>query len=145
MLRPSAVRTPATDACNATGPGEAAGGIRMVTWYNPAHPAVSTVLTTSAATPPTMTVGAVTVAGAPLTVVPAGTVVSEAPAVLTAPTVTVGGEAAEVLSTVLTTGSAGLYQVTIRIPPATPAGPVPVQATAGGVRTPDGVMIFVGQ
>jgi hypothetical protein len=73
IITPSAVRTPATDACTATGPAGAAGGIRMVTWYNPAHPVVSTVLTTSAATPPTMTVGAVTVAGAPLTVVPAGT------------------------------------------------------------------------
>src|ERR1017187_746615 len=79
MLRPSAVRTPATDACNATGPAGADGGIRMVPWYNPAHPVVSTVLTTSAATPPTMTVGAVTTAGAPLAVVPAGTVGLVAP------------------------------------------------------------------
>jgi uncharacterized protein (TIGR03437 family) len=57
----------------------------------------------------------------------------------------VGGVAAEVVSTVLTTGCAGLYQVTIRIPPAAPAGPVAAQASVAGVRTADGVMIFVGQ
>ena len=51
----------------------------MVTWYNPALPAVRTVLTTCAATPPTVTVGAVTTAGAPLTAVPAGTAGSVAP------------------------------------------------------------------
>src|ERR1019366_1542461 len=45
----------------------------MVTWYNPALPAVRTVLITWTATPPTSTVGAVTTAGAPLTAVPAGT------------------------------------------------------------------------
>ncbi len=39
---------------------------------------------------------------------------------MTSPTVTVGGVAAEVVSTVLTTDSAGLYQVTIRIPDAAP-------------------------
>jgi uncharacterized protein (TIGR03437 family) len=76
---------------------------------------------------------------------PAGTVVSGAPVVVTAPTVMVGGVAAQVLSTVLTTGCAGLYQVTIRIPDAAPAGAVAVQATVGGVRTADGVLIFVGQ
>ena len=63
---PSAVRTPPTEACTAAGPAGAASGIRIVTWYNPAHPVVSTVLTTSAATPPTVTVGAVIVTGAPL-------------------------------------------------------------------------------
>jgi hypothetical protein len=77
--------------------------------------------------------------------VPAGTTVSGAPATMTAPTVMVGGVAAEVVSTVLTTGCAGLYQVTIRIPPAAPAGRVAVQASVGGVRTAGGVSIFVGQ
>ena len=76
---------------------------------------------------------------------PAGTVVSGAPVVVTAPTVMVGGVAAQVLSTVLTTGCAGLYQVTIRIPEAAPAGAVAVQATVGGVRTADGVLLFVGR
>jgi len=45
----------------------------MVTWYKPAESVVSTVLTTSAATPPTVTVGEIIVAGDPLTTVPAGT------------------------------------------------------------------------
>jgi hypothetical protein len=45
-------------------------------------------------------------------------------------------------TTVLTTGTVGLYQVTIRIPSATPPGPVSVQASSGGVRTVDGVLIF---
>jgi uncharacterized protein (TIGR03437 family) len=76
---------------------------------------------------------------------PAGTAVNGAPVVVTAPTVMVGGVAAQVVSTVLTTGCAGLYQVTIRIPPAAPAGAVAVQASVGGLRTPDGAMIFVGQ
>src|ERR1035441_7295946 len=79
MLTPSAVRTPPTDACTATGPAGAAGGIRMVTWYNPAHPPAGPVPPPPAATPPTMTVGAVATAGAPLTVVPAGTVGLVAP------------------------------------------------------------------
>ena len=46
----------------------------MVTWYNPAESVVSTVLTTSAATPPTVTVGEIVLSqGDPLTTVPAGT------------------------------------------------------------------------
>jgi uncharacterized protein (TIGR03437 family) len=57
----------------------------------------------------------------------------------------VGGVAAQVVSTVLTAGSAGLYQVTVQIPPAAPPGPVAVQASVGGVRTVDGVMLFIGR
>lgn len=76
---------------------------------------------------------------------PAGVVVSGAPAAATAPTVTVGGAAAQVLDTVLTAGSAGLYQLTIQIPEAAPAGAAALQASVGGVRTVDGVTIFVGQ
>jgi uncharacterized protein (TIGR03437 family) len=75
--------------------------------------------------------------------VPAGTAVSGAPVAVTAPTVMVGGVAAEVVSAVLTAGSAGLYQVTIRIPPSIPAGPAAVQASVGGVRTADGVTLFI--
>jgi uncharacterized protein (TIGR03437 family) len=76
--------------------------------------------------------------------VPAGTAVSGAPEAVTAPTVMVGGVAAEVVSTVLTTGNAGLYQVTIRIPPSMPAGPAAVQASVGGVRTAGGTTLFIG-
>jgi uncharacterized protein (TIGR03437 family) len=76
--------------------------------------------------------------------VSAGTVVSGAPRTVATPTVTVGGVAAEVVSTVLTTGSAGLYQVTIRIPDSAPAGAIAVQASAGGAPAA-GVMIFVAR
>ena len=75
--------------------------------------------------------------------VAAGTTVSGAPAVAATPTVTVGGTPAQVISAVLTTGSAGLYQVTIQLPSSVPAGAVAVQASAGGVQTPAGVTIFV--
>ena len=75
--------------------------------------------------------------------VPAGTTVSGAPQAVTAPTVMLGGIPAEVVSTVLTNGNAGLYQVTIRIPPSVPAGPAAVQASVGGVRTADGVTLFI--
>jgi len=75
--------------------------------------------------------------------VPAGMAVSGAPGAVTAPTVMVGGVAAEVVSTVLTTGNAGLYQVTIRIPPSIPAGPAAVQASVGGVRTAGGTTLFI--
>ena len=57
----------------------------------------------------------------------------------------VGGVAAEVVSTVLTTGCAGLYQVTIRIPLAAPAGSLAVQASVAGVRTADRVNVFVAR
>jgi uncharacterized protein (TIGR03437 family) len=74
--------------------------------------------------------------------VPAGTAVSGAPAVVTAPTVKVGGVAVQVISTVLTAGSAGLYQVTIQLPATVPSGAVTVQASTGGVPTQAGVLLF---
>ena len=61
-----------------------------------------------------------------------------------APTVTVGGMAVPVISAVLTTGTAGLYQITIQLPANVPTGTVAVQASVGGVQTPAGVTIFVG-
>jgi uncharacterized protein (TIGR03437 family) len=76
--------------------------------------------------------------------VPAGTVVRGTPATTISPRVTVGGVPAEVVSTLLTTDSAGLYQVTLRIPESAPAGPVALQASIGGVPAP-GVMIFVAR
>jgi uncharacterized protein (TIGR03437 family) len=75
----------------------------------------------------------------------AGTVVSGAPAAVIAPTVTVGGVDVPVLGTVLTPGTAGLYQVTIQLPANVPTGAVAVQASAGGVQTQAGVTIFVGK
>jgi len=74
-----------------------------------------------------------------------GTLVTGTPVVVTTPTVTVGGVAAQVVNALLTPGAAGLYQVTIQIPAAAPAGAVAVKASAGGAQTPNGVTIFVGQ
>jgi uncharacterized protein (TIGR03437 family) len=83
--------------------------------------------------------------GATNPAVAAGALVTGAPVAVTTPTVSVGGAAATVISAVLTPGTAGLYQVTIQIPQAAPAGAVAVQASVGGVTTANGVMIFVGQ
>jgi uncharacterized protein (TIGR03437 family) len=73
-----------------------------------------------------------------------GTVTIGAPALVATPTVTVGGMAVPVLSAVLTTGCAGLYQITIQLPATVPTGALAIQASAGGVQTPAGVTIFVG-
>ena len=77
--------------------------------------------------------------------VPAGTTVSGAPAVVKAPSVTVGGMPAQVISTVLSNGSAGLYQVTIQLPATVPAGALAVQASVGGVQTQAGALLFVSK
>lgn len=74
---------------------------------------------------------------------PAGLTVSRAPAAASTPVVTVGGVPAEVLNTVLTTGTAGLYQITIRIPPTAPAGKVVVQASVGGAASDAGTLLFI--
>jgi uncharacterized protein (TIGR03437 family) len=74
----------------------------------------------------------------------AGTVVSNAPATSTLPIVTVGGMQVPVVSSVLTTGTAGLYQITIQLPANVLTGTPAVQASIGGVQTQSGVTIFVG-
>ena len=83
--------------------------------------------------------------GATNPAVDAGTTVSVAPAVVTAPTVTVGGVAAVVMDTVLTAGSAGLYQVTIQVPATVASGAVAVQASAGSLQTQGGVLLYVSR
>ena len=75
----------------------------------------------------------------------AGTAVSGAPLVVTAPTVTIGGVQAPVIGTLLTAGSAGLYQVTIQVPAGVPAGAVAVQASAGGVATQASALLLVSK
>jgi uncharacterized protein (TIGR03437 family) len=75
---------------------------------------------------------------------PAGVAVSGAPSTATLPVVTVGGTQAQVISSVLTTGTAGLYQITIQLPGNLPAGAVPIQASIGGVQT-QAASLFVGQ
>ena len=74
----------------------------------------------------------------------AGTIVSGAPAMSTPPVVTVGGVQVPVVSSVLTTGTVGLYQITIQLPATVPTGAVAVQASIAGVPTQSGVTLFVG-
>jgi uncharacterized protein (TIGR03437 family) len=76
---------------------------------------------------------------------PAGVVVSGVSAVTPLPAVSVGGVSVPVGGAVLTPGSAGLYQVTIQLPASVPTGSVALQASVGGVPSPAGVTIFVGQ
>jgi uncharacterized protein (TIGR03437 family) len=74
----------------------------------------------------------------------AGTIVAGAPVTSTPPTVTVGDRQVTVVSSVLTTGSAGLYQITIQLPANVPTGTPAVQASIDGVSTQAGVTLFVG-
>ena len=61
-------------------------------------------------------------------------VVSPADALLAAtPTITVGSQTADYLGGALAPGSAGLYQIAIRIPYGSPAGLVPLNAEIGGI------------
>lgn len=75
--------------------------------------------------------------------VAAGTTVTGAPATLALPQVTVGGVAAKVISSILSAGSAGLYQITIQLPANTPAGSVAVTASIDGVRSQNSALLFV--
>lgn len=76
---------------------------------------------------------------------PAGMTVTGAPATVVVPAVVVGGVPATVVSNILSAGSVGLYQLTIRIPQGVTPGAVTVSALSGGERTAEGVLIFVGQ
>jgi uncharacterized protein (TIGR03437 family) len=75
---------------------------------------------------------------------PAGAEVVGAPAAAT-PTVTVGGMSVPVVSSVLTTGGAGLYQVTIQLPANAPTGAVAIQASVGSGQTQCGATIYIGK
>jgi len=75
--------------------------------------------------------------------VPGGVTVTGAPTLTTVPTVRIGGAAAEYLGGALSPGSAGLYQIAVRVPAGTPAGDIPVVVDAGGVSSPDGVFLTV--
>jgi uncharacterized protein (TIGR03437 family) len=71
--------------------------------------------------------------------------VSGAPVVIPTPTVTVGGMSVPVISAVMTSGSAGLYQITIQLPANVPTGSVLLQASVGNSQTPDSVMLDIGK
>jgi uncharacterized protein (TIGR03437 family) len=76
---------------------------------------------------------------------PAGVEVSGAPATASAPTVTVGGMPARVISSLLTTGAAGLYQITIQLPVSVPTGTVAVQGSIGGAQTQTAMLVIASQ
>jgi uncharacterized protein (TIGR03437 family) len=48
-----------------------------------------------------------------------------------------------VISAVLTTGTAGLYQITVQLPAGLPSGALEVRAAVGGVKSPSGVTLVV--
>jgi uncharacterized protein (TIGR03437 family) len=75
---------------------------------------------------------------------PAGTIVTGAPVTSTLPVVTIGGVQVPVISSVLTTGTVGLYQITIQLPASVPTGTPAVQASIGAVQTQSGITLFVG-
>jgi uncharacterized protein (TIGR03437 family) len=74
---------------------------------------------------------------------PAGVVVTGAPAVGKLATVTVGGTPVTVVNTVLSPGSAGLYQVVIQLPTTLASGVLPIQASVSGANSPSGISIYV--
>lgn len=73
----------------------------------------------------------------------AGIEVTGAPAAASTPVITVGGTPVQVLATVLTPGTAGLYQIAIQLPGSLPSGPQVLQASTGGVQSPSNVLLFI--
>ena len=63
--------------------------------------------------------------------------------ITTTPTVTVGGLPATFVSGVLAPGTAGLYQIAVRLPDNVPNGDQPLQVTIGGQSIPDGVFLNI--
>jgi uncharacterized protein (TIGR03437 family) len=61
-------------------------------------------------------------------------------ALASTPTITIGGGVADYLSGVLAPGSAGLYQLAVRLPPNLPNGDLPVVVEIGGVTAPGGLL-----
>jgi uncharacterized protein (TIGR03437 family) len=74
---------------------------------------------------------------------PAGAAVNGAPAVVNTPVITIGGVQVTVISAVLTTGTAGLYQITVQLPSTIPTGAQPVQAGVGTARSPAGITVNI--
>jgi uncharacterized protein (TIGR03437 family) len=120
-------------------------------FMTPAHNAIASVLptytpvtSTAPAKPGDMVVLWGTGFGPTTPPVPAGTIVTGAPVMSTPPVVTVGGVQVPVISSVLTTGTVGLYQITIQLPANVATGTPAVQASIGGLQTQSGVTLFAG-
>jgi len=62
-----------------------------------------------------------------------------------APTVTVNNTTAIVYGAALASGSAGLYQIAIQVPPSLADGDWPIQAMIGGILSPAGTILSVHQ
>lgn len=78
---------------------------------------------------------------------PAGVAVpgDKAYSTTSAPTVTIGNLPALVYGAALASGSVGLYQIAIQVPPALADGDWPIQASIGGVTSPAGSVLTVKQ
>lgn len=61
----------------------------------------------------------------------------------TPPLVRIGGLAAEYLGGALTPGSAGIYQIVVRVPDLAPAGDLAVTAEFPGAASPSNVFLTV--
>ncbi len=66
-------------------------------------------------------------------------------ATTTLPSVTIDNLPAQVFGAALASGSVGLYQIAIQIPPALADGDWPIQASIGGVLSPAGTILSVHQ
>ena len=76
---------------------------------------------------------------------PAGRVVDSATtrSLTEKPVIRIGGVVAEYLGGALSPGSAGLYQIVVRVPESTPDGDWPVVAETGGIQSPETALLTV--
>ena len=76
---------------------------------------------------------------------PAGQVVAGAPAATTNPTILVGGSQVKLIYSVLSPGSAGLFQIAIELPATIGPGDQSLVASIGGVQSASGVNLFIAK
>lgn len=74
-----------------------------------------------------------------------GSTVTGAPELTAAPTILVGSQTADYLGAAMTPGTAGLYQINIRVPASAPSGDLALVAQIGGVTSPDTTLLTVAQ
>lgn len=65
------------------------------------------------------------------------------PAITATPAITLGGMAAQFMGGAMAPGSAGVYQIAIKVPANAPNGDLPLKVTIGGVSIPDGMFLNV--
>ncbi|HEY4359600.1 MAG TPA: IPT/TIG domain-containing protein [Bryobacteraceae bacterium] len=83
--------------------------------------------------------------GATIPAAPSGVAVpgDQAYSTATLPAVTIGNASALVYGAALASGSVGLYQIAIQVPPTLADGDWPIQASIGGVTSPTGAVLTV--